>query len=281
MEKHYWHICTDGLAREIIFKDVKDYIFGMNGVPALSLFYDVTVLAFCLMSNHVHFVVRGFEKGCKAFITAYKKRLSLIADTTLANVCIKRIDTEDYLLRVIGYVLRNPVGAGIGVMPQFYRWSSAQLYFNKEREVDGITVEDVGTKKMRSILRSHYQLPSDYIVTADGMVDPSCYVDYRIVERLFGHVGRMLYFLSRNDDMEMELSENHLSRSGYSDDELAVSVRVICREKFGCQSPSDLSVEARYSLASILRKRYGLSPKQLARLTGTDPTLLRGILLKK
>lgn len=93
MEKHYWHICTDGLAREIIFKDVKDYIFGMNGVPALSLFYGVTVLAFCLMSNHVHFVVRGFEKGCRTFITAYKKRLSLIADMTLADVCIKRIDT--------------------------------------------------------------------------------------------------------------------------------------------------------------------------------------------
>lgn len=113
------------------------------------------------------------------------------------------------------------------------------------------------------------------------MVDPSYYVDYRTVERLFGHVGRMLYFLSRNDDMEMELSESHLSKGGYSDDELAVSVRVICREKFGCLSPSNLSVEARYSLASILRKHYGLSPKQLARLTGTDPTLLKGILLKK
>ena len=113
------------------------------------------------------------------------------------------------------------------------------------------------------------------------MVDPSCYVDYRAVEGLFGHVGRMLYFLSRNDDMEMELTENHLSKSSYSDEELAVSVRVICREKFGCDSPDGLSVEARYSLVSILRKRYGLGPKQLARLTGTDPQLLRGILLKK
>ena len=58
MEKSYWHICTDGLAREIIFKDVKDYIFGMNGVPALSLSYDITVLAFCLMSNHVNKLFR-------------------------------------------------------------------------------------------------------------------------------------------------------------------------------------------------------------------------------
>ena len=281
MEKSYWHICTDGLAREIIFKDVRDYIFGMNGVPALSLSYDITVLAFCLMSNHVHFVVHGVEKGCRAFITAYKKRLSLIADVGMADICVKQIDTDDYLLRVIGYVLRNPVGAGLGVMPQFYRWSSASLYFNKDRVVDGITVEDVGTKKMRGILRSHYRLPSDYIVTTDGMVDPSCYVDYRAVESLFGHVGRMLYFLSRNDDMEMELTENHLSKSSYSDEELAVSVRVICREKFGCDSPDSLSVEARYSLASILRKRYGLGPKQLARLTGTDPQLLRGILHKK
>ena len=144
MEKSYWHICTDGLAREIIFKDVRDYIFGMNGVPALSLSYDITVLAFCLMSNHVHFVVHGVEKDCRAFIVAYKKRLSLIADVGMAGICVKQIDTDDYLLRVIGYVLRNPVGAGLGVMPQFYRWSSASLYFNKDRVVDGITVEDVG-----------------------------------------------------------------------------------------------------------------------------------------
>ena len=152
------------------------------------------------MSNHVHFAVHGVEKDCRAFIVAYKKRLSLIADVGMAGICVKQIDTDDYLLRVIGYVLRNPVGAGLGVMPQFYRWSSASLYFNKDRVVDGITVEDVGTKKMRGILRSHYRLPSDYIVTTDGMVDPSCYVDYRAVEGLFGHVGRMLYFLSRNDD---------------------------------------------------------------------------------
>lgn len=57
MEKHYWHICTDGLAREIIFKDVKDYIFGMNGVPTLSLSYGITVLAFCLMSNYVNIII--------------------------------------------------------------------------------------------------------------------------------------------------------------------------------------------------------------------------------
>ena len=44
MEKHYWHICTDGLAREIIFKDVKDYIFGMNGVPVYSFHFGVRIM---------------------------------------------------------------------------------------------------------------------------------------------------------------------------------------------------------------------------------------------
>ena len=32
-EKHFRHICTAGLEKEIIFKTDADYIFGMNSIP--------------------------------------------------------------------------------------------------------------------------------------------------------------------------------------------------------------------------------------------------------
>lgn len=124
MENSYWHICTDGLSREIIFKSEDDFIFGMNGVPVYSFHFDVRIMAFCLMSNHVHFITYGSGTGCKGFIRGYRKRLSCLTDMHAASVSIKLIDDTDYLMKAIGYVLRNPVGAGEKVLPTTYRWGS-------------------------------------------------------------------------------------------------------------------------------------------------------------
>ena len=52
----------------------------------------------------------------------------------------------------------------------------------------------------------------------------------------------------------------------------------ICRESFSKNGPADLRLEDRYRLADILRRRYGLGIKQLARLTGTKPALLKIVL---
>ena len=35
--KGYWHVCTDGLEKGLIFKDKDDFIFGMNGVPRIRM----------------------------------------------------------------------------------------------------------------------------------------------------------------------------------------------------------------------------------------------------
>ena len=48
--ENYWHICTDGLAKNVIFKNRADYVFGMNSIPVCTLTHSVTMLAFCLMS---------------------------------------------------------------------------------------------------------------------------------------------------------------------------------------------------------------------------------------
>lgn len=31
--KKYWHVCTEGLKRRIIFSGKEDFVFGMNGIP--------------------------------------------------------------------------------------------------------------------------------------------------------------------------------------------------------------------------------------------------------
>ena len=277
-EKHFRHICTAGLEKEIIFKTDADYIFGMNSIPICMAERDISMHAFCLMDNHVHFIAHGTEEDCGGFIKAYRKRLFTLADMSSADICMKEIDDTEYLKRAIAYVLRNPPAAGLAVLPMHYRWSSGPLYFN-----DGNTltvnrpvtdIAHMSKRQQQKLFRTRGQLPGHYTVTADGLICPRCYVDYRAVEEIFHSPVRMLYFLSRNDSMEMELTSGILRRARYTDSEMASTVTNLCSEIFSKSSPDALSIDEKYQLADILRKQYGLGIKQLARLTHTSISLL-------
>lgn len=287
MENQYWHVCTEGLEKNLIFRDRSGYIAGMNAIPVYVLSYNVRMLCFCLMSNHVHFVISGHEDDSVKFIRHYKKRLAEIAgtggdDVRTAGICMKRIGDADYLMRAIGYVLRNPVNAGQRIMPTHYEWCSAGLYFRGYHEAFpvGRTVVSLSYRERRRLLGSHVEVPGHFTLSHEGMIYPECYVDIDAVERLFQNPGRLLYRLSRNDDAELELdmTSDILRKVQYRDAELAGSVLGICREEFRCGSMRDLTVEQRYILAGILRKRYGTGFRQAARLTGTDPAVLKKIL---
>lgn len=279
--RDYWHICTRGLEKEVIFKSEKDFVYGMNGVAVLALMYGLKILAFCLMDNHLHFVVKGGRDECLRFIKYYKRRLSSLADMTMADECLKDICDEEYLRRVIAYVLRNPMSAGLNVLPVTYRWSSGALYFNSMySSLEMKSVSDISRRMLRKILASRVVLPETYRLTREMYVDPACYVCYKEVETLFRYPARMMFYLSRNEDMDMELESGLLVRQRYGDKELHGAVERMCREMFRSDSPDSLCVEDRYRLAAGLRKKYGLSISQLARLTMTDRKILASVLLK-
>ena len=112
-------------------------------------------------------------------------------------------------------------------------------------------------RRQQKLFRTRGQLPGHYTVTADGLICPGCYVDYRAVEEIFRSPVRMLYFLSRNDSMEMELTSGILRRARYTDSEMASTVTNLCSEIFSKSSPDALSIDEKYQLADILRKQYG------------------------
>lgn len=240
-EKNFRHICTAGLEKEIIFKADTDYIFGMNSIPVCMADKDISMHAFCLMNNHVHFIVYGTENDCGGFIKAYRKRLFTLADMSSADICMKEINDTEYLLKAIAYVLRNPSAAGLAVHPTLYRWGSGPLYFNGGNTLAVNTpvtdIAHLSTRQQQKLFRSRRQLPGHYTVTADGLICPEYYADYRSVEELFRTPVRMLYFLSRNDSMEMELTSGILQRSRYTDSELASTVSNLCHDIFLKPSP--------------------------------------------
>ena len=70
--KAYWLVTTEHLKKGLWFRDDEDYRVGMNYVAIVAFVYKVMVLAFVLMSNHVHFVLYCTEEEARAFINEFK-----------------------------------------------------------------------------------------------------------------------------------------------------------------------------------------------------------------
>ena len=58
---HYYHCATKGFDHSILFADVREFIAGMNRIgiclAMLRTDHPVIIIAFCLMDNHVHFIL--------------------------------------------------------------------------------------------------------------------------------------------------------------------------------------------------------------------------------
>ena len=71
-----WLVTTDHLEDGLWFREEQDFKVGMNYVAAVAADIPVFILAFILMSNHVHFVLLGTEEDANRFINEYKRRYS-------------------------------------------------------------------------------------------------------------------------------------------------------------------------------------------------------------
>lgn len=275
-----YHVCTKGLTKGLWFYDNQDFISGMNAVPVCGVLTGADVWCFCLMDNHVHFILRGDEEQCIRFIREFKRlRSRQLAmrygcDRTIvgADISLNVIGDENYLRKAVAYVLRNPMAAGIAVLPTDYKWSSAGVYFSGWRSLAGdyCRLGDMSDMKKRKLFKTRVHLPDDYLVDNSGVIFPGSYVDCQSVERLFNSPRKLLYYLSSTNDMEIELDCGILQKARYKDSELMASLENLCLEKFRGRKYSSLKIEDRYMLARELRKRYGVSPKQIARVAELD-----------
>lgn len=109
---------------------------------------DVQVLAYCLMSNHVHLVViqgeRPLERFTKSLHTGFagwvrrQPRIAKGKRVARGAVFADRprtvlVDKDSHLLELVRYVHNNPVRAGVCRFARASTWSSHQAYIGRVR----------------------------------------------------------------------------------------------------------------------------------------------------
>jgi len=59
---HYYHLYNRGARQKTIFPDKETYYFALRRIQEYSQLFAVTVIAYCLLPNHYHFLVRRMAK---------------------------------------------------------------------------------------------------------------------------------------------------------------------------------------------------------------------------
>lgn len=273
--KAYWLVTTEHLKKGLWFRDDEDYRIGMNYVAIVSFAYGVMVLAFVLMSNHVHCVLYCTEEEARAFINEFKadcsRHLALkygVRDLLRRNrVVIERISPDDESLeRAMAYVQMNPPAANICLHPTGYPWGTGGVFFNG-RSVKGIRLGDLSRHAVRKRLRTKRSLPADWLLGEDGYILPGSYVPVTLVESIFRTPKRMNFFLQNSSKAKRRLEFRGNDQPSFRDQVLYAAIPDLCQSLFGRNTVSDLDREQKTELVRQLRRRFGSDVRQIARVT--------------
>ncbi len=294
--RNCWHFCTDGNAVESMFVDREDFIDGMNRVYTVGKKYRVTILAFCLMDTHIHFILYGNFEECNKFIHNYIKVTSIRIfnrhkeKNKLLRIPVHHqfIDNDFYLKTAICYVLKNPPVGGICHNAYDYPWSSGALYFRNSGEWSSpnwtngticnyLTFNQLSIREKRLLLKSKMIDDIGDVRIINSVIFPGEYVAYDIVERIFRSHKSFNFFMGITKEEEIEKKGGSLSRLSIPIQEMRQYRNEICRELFGVSTIRTLSIQQRLQLARTIRSRYNSSLKQICRLCGLIHAEVRGM----
>lgn len=130
------HITQRGNYMQQVFYTQADYKFYLKLLNKYSQKYLLSILSFCLMPNHVHFICVPFNKDSLA--NTFKNTHMVYAQYLNNKRNLKghlwqgrffsSILDERYLYAAVRYVERNPVRAGLVEKPWDWIWSSACVH---------------------------------------------------------------------------------------------------------------------------------------------------------
>ena len=147
-----------GNRREDVFFTDEDREAYLSWLKEYSDKHQVEILAYCLMTNHIHLVAvpateDGLQRVLKPLHMRYAQRINRErgwkGHLWQGRFFSSPLD-DAYLWAAVRYVERNPVRAGMVKRAENYRWSSAAAHCGKE--IDSlITLKSSWNKKFSSI----------------------------------------------------------------------------------------------------------------------------------
>ena len=181
---HPHHVVQRGHNRQATFANVPDYTRYLATLQEYKVEYRVKVLAWCLMTNHVHLIlVPGNKEGLGKLMkrldgrqTRHHNKLECRSGTLWEGRYKSSLVQQDsYLRACCRYIELNPVRAQMVATPEAYRWSSCRsrfglepaTLFDEDSRDYGLYANDIAWRSQwREYLRSAVQMNETNLIRA-------------------------------------------------------------------------------------------------------------------
>jgi REP element-mobilizing transposase RayT len=142
LPNHYYHIYNRGAHKHPLFREDDNYLFVIRKMKHYCQKLQLTMIAYCLMPNHYHFLVRQeadnpagllpqrvFNSYSKAYNKKYGHEGTLFTD----HYHLKEIEETSHLLHLCRYIHGNPVKDGFVTHPSDWKYSNFNEYIGKRK----------------------------------------------------------------------------------------------------------------------------------------------------
>lgn len=143
-ESKVYHVVTKGMGGQLMFENDDDRRFFLKRMEEYGDEERITFYAWCLMSNHVHMVIKSeigdlsqfMRRLGTSYVTVFNDRHQRKGALLQRSFWSDPVLTDERLLATVRYVHQNPLKPGLCSTCAGYQWSSYREYEYKPGIVD-------------------------------------------------------------------------------------------------------------------------------------------------
>ena len=171
--EQYYHIYNRGARRLSIIREKENYFFILKKVKQYCIKYQLTIIAYCLMPNHYHFLVRQdgeYRAGLlpqrvfNSYTKAYNKRYDHSGTLFEGPYEAIHVDTYNYLLHLCRYIHANPVKDGLVAGLEDWEFTNYAEFIGTR---EGTLIDNEFVKDNFDSPQSYTAFVKDYLLTRD------------------------------------------------------------------------------------------------------------------
>ncbi len=241
-ESGIYHIIMRGINHQNLFEDDEDIDKFLQTLQRYRKICEYQLFAYCLMGNHIHLLLREnkepletvMRRICGSYVLWYNKKYFRNGYLFQDRFKSEPVEDDSYFLTVLRYIIQNPVKAGIAKKVENYLWTNYTDYILGSNQSDTEFALDI------------FNSDKDKAVMG--------FIEYMHIE---------------NDDECLEIREIRQM----ADNDASKLIKDHCKVGHGMDLQK-LDMKIRNAYLKELKEEYGLSIRQLERLTGIS----RGII---
>ncbi len=231
-----YHVMLRGIDKRDIFLTQKDYKKFLHYIELAKGKSEISILAYCLMTNHVHMLIKeGKEEigdSIRRIAVGYAQYHNRNHERT-GHLFQNRYQSEPvnddrYLFIVLRYIHQNPLKAGIAKNIRDYQWSSYNDYL-----IDKNTLTD------KDILKGHF-------------IDAESFIEF-------------------NNQESNDNCLNYEEKKRYNDDDL----RQIISEIIEIETLPLMKIKTRNIVLKRIKSETGASIRQLEKVLGLGRNIIQ------